>query len=804
MSQRVVLTRRELLKVCALTGGGLMLGIALTGRSRAQPAVPPGPSPEAPFAPNAWIRIHGDGRIVLEIARSEMGQGVMTSLAMLIAEELEVPLGRVQSEFAPADPAYANRLLGQQATGGSTSVREAWTGLREAGAVARDMLVRAAAIAWKVPESECRARNAQVTHSDGKRSLGYGELAARAATLPVPETVLLKDENEWTLIGTEQPRLDTPDKVAGRARFGIDVRLPGMVFASIERCPIFGGRARRWDASAAKASPGVIDVVKVDSGIAVVARDTWSALRARQVLKVEWDPVGNGRLDSAAIRLRFRKALEKRGTTARSEGDAKGVLALAATQVEAEYEVPFQAHACMEPMNCTAHVTADRCEVHVPTQAQTRTLETARRLTGLPEAQIAVHTTYLGGGFGRRGEQDFVADAVDLSKRIGRPVQVVWTREDDIRHDFYRPMTLNRMRGGIDRDGNLVAWFHRIAGPSVLARLRPAAIRDGIDPTSVEGAVNLPYAIPNLRVEYRRIDTPVPVGFWRSVGNSQNAYVTECFLDELARAAGRDPYELRRTLLAGKPRHLTVLALAAARAGWSEPAPDGHARGMALAESFGSIVAQVAEISIADNGQVRVHRVVCAIDCGQVVNPDTVRAQMHSGIVFGLTATLKGAITVSRGRVEQGNFDDYPLLRANEMPEIDVHIVPSAEDPGGVGEPGTPPIAPAVANAVFAATGQAVRSLPIRHVIAPRTPATKPEAQPAADSQPKPEGEPVPEVQPKPEVQPNPEPQPKPETQPKSEAPPKPEDQPKPQPPQETGPKGDEMPRPQSVPGSPG
>lgn len=760
MSQRVLLTRRELPKVGALAGGGLVLGFVLAGGSRAETRSRPDSSPDTRFAPNAWIRIHGDGRIVLEVARSEMGQGVMTSLSMLIAEELEVPIGRIKAEFAPAEPAYVNRLLGQQATGGSTSVREAWTGLREAGAVARDLLVRAAALTWKVPDSECRARDARVTHGDGMRSSGYGELAALAATLSVPESVLLKEPNEWTLIGTEQPRLDTPDKVAGRARFGIDVRLPGMVFSSIERSPVFGGRVRRWDAAAAKGSPGVIDVHKVESGIAVVARDTWSALRARRALKVEWDALGNGRLDSAAIRLRFRKALDKRGALARSEGDAKGALALAAVQVEAEYEVPFQAHACMEPMNCTASVTADRCEVFAPTQAQTRTLETARRLTGLQEGQIAVHTTYLGGGFGRRGEQDFVADAVSLSKRIGRPVQVVWTREDDIRHDYYRPMTINRMRGGIDGNGNVVAWFHRIVGPSILARVRPAAIREGIDPTSVEGAVNLPYAIPHLRVEYRRADTPVPVGFWRSVGNSQNAYVTECFLDELARAAGRDPYELRRTLLAGKPRHLRVLELAAVRAGWGEPAPEGRARGIALAESRGSIVAEVAEISITEDGHIRVHRVICAIDCGQVVNPETVRAQMRSGIVFGLTATLKGAITISQGRVEQGNFDDYPLLRASEAPEIDVHIVPSSEAPGGVGEPGTPPIAPAVANAVLAATGQSVRSLPIRRATVVRTPAAKPQAQSALESQPEREARLNPKAEPGLETQPQVEPPP--------------------------------------------
>ncbi len=707
MPRRVLLTRREWLKVTALAGGGLALGLALPARVQAWRA------PETRFAPNAWIRIHGDGRIRLVVARSEMGQGVMTALPMLLAEELEVPMDRVRAEFADADPAYVNRLVGQQLTGGSTSVREAWTRLREAGAAAREMLIEAAAITWGVPESECRARQARVEHADGKRSLGYGELAALAASLPVPDAVFLKGPSEWTLIGTEQPRLDSPDKVSGRARFGLDVRLPGMLFASVERCRIFGGRPRRIAPYGAKTTPGVIDVLKIDGGVAVIARDTWSALRGRRALTVEWDAAGNGDLDTGLIRSRFRKQMDKPGALSRNDGDALSVLRTTSTRVEAEYEVPFQAHACMEPMNCTADVKPNHCAVHVPTQAQGRVVETVRRITGLPPERISVTTTFLGGGFGRRGEQDFVADAVELSLRLKRPVQVIWIREDDIRHDFYRPMTLNRLRAGIDDGGNLVAWFHRIVGPSVLTRIRPSAVRGGVDPTSVEGAANLPYAIPNLRVEYRRADTPVPVGFWRSVGSSQNAYVTECFLDELARAAGKGPLELRRALLAHSPRHLGVLDLAADKSGWDRPMPPGHSRGIAVAESFGSYVAQVAEISIAD-GRVRVHRVVCALDCGQVINPDTVRAQMQSGIVYGLTAALKGSITIADGGVVEGNFDTYPLLSADEMPIIDVHIVRSDAEPGGVGEPGTPPIAPAVANAVLAATGRPVRRLPIR------------------------------------------------------------------------------------------
>jgi isoquinoline 1-oxidoreductase beta subunit len=716
VARKVSLTRREFLKVSALAGGGLLLSVHLPGLSRTEREG----EPAAVFAPNAFVRIGTDGTVTIEVARSEMGQGVMTALPMLVAEELDVGLDQVTARFAPADEAYTNRLIGQQLTGGSTSIRDAWTPLREAGAAAREMLVATAAARWGVDAGECRTERGAVSHEASGRRAGYGELAAEAAAQPVPEAVFLKDPEEWRLIGTRARRLDTPDKVSGRARFGIDVRLPGMLVASVERCPVFGGSARKVDDAGARAVSGVIDVVPVSAGVAVVAKDTWSAFQGRKALTIEWDLAGNGEVDGAAIRRRFEARLAEPGVTARADGDAAAALAGAARTVEALYEAPFQAHACMEPMNCTADVRPDGCDVYVGTQAQTRTQQTAMTITGLPREKVRVHTTFLGGGFGRRGESDFVTDAVELSHRLRRPVQVVWTREDDIRHCFYRPATLNRLRGGIDADGNLVAWEHHIVGPSILSRVAPPAVADGLDRTSLEGAVNIPYAIPNVRVDYSLENTHVPVGFWRSVGSSQNAWVTECFLDELAAAAGRDPYQVRRELLADAPRHRRVLELAAEKAGWDKPLPAGRHRGIAVAESFAGFVAQVAEVSVAEDGAVRVHRVVCAVDVGPVINPDTVEAQMESGIVYGLTATLKSAISIRDGRVVEGNFDDFPLLALPEMPVIEVHIVQSEDAIGGVGEPGTPPIAPAVCNAVFAATGEPVRSLPIRLTAGPR------------------------------------------------------------------------------------
>jgi isoquinoline 1-oxidoreductase beta subunit len=716
LARTLVLTRRRFLKVGALAGGGLIFGFGLPRRGDAAGDTVSSEEVSTELSesrPSAWIRILSDGRIFLTLARSEMGQGVMTTLPTLLAEELEVGLDQIEIEMAPVDAAYINCLLSEQATGNSTSARDAWLGLREAGAVTRELLIAAAASIWGVPESECYARRGRVYHADGVLQLDYAALAATAAGLPIPDLVFLKDPGEWTLIGRRQDRLDTPSKVAGQACYGLDVRLPDMVYASIHRCDVLGSRVQAWRGRAARARPDVLDVLAVRHGIAVVAESTRGALRGRDLLEVDCTPKTNRSADTRRIRARFRNALGGPAALAGMHGDPLGVLAGAITRLEATYETPFQAHACMEPMTCTAHVARDHCEIHVPTQAQGAVMRIVRRLTGLPEERIRVHTTFLGGGFGRRREQDFVTDAVELAMRVGRPVQVVWTREDDLRHDFYHPMTLHRLRAGIDRSGRPVAWVHRIVSPSISSRVRPEAIQDGIDPIVVAGAVDLPYALPNQRVEYRRADTPVPVGFWRGTGSTQNAFVTECFLDEIARAAGRDPLQMRRDLLVGRPRHLRVLNLAAERAGWGGPLTDGHARGIAIAECAGSIVAQVAEVSL-QGGRLRVHRVVCALDCGQVINPDTVAAQMEGGIVFGLTAALKGGITVSDGRVEQGNFDDYPLLRFDEMPEVEVHTIASDADPAGVGEAGTPPIAPAVANAVLAATGKPVRTLPIR------------------------------------------------------------------------------------------
>lgn len=713
MDEMINAERRGFLKASLAVGGGLLISFYLPGcaaTKAVQAAAPAAPS----FAPNAWIRIGTDDVVTLMVASSEMGQGVMTAIPMLAADELDADWTKVRIETAPAAKAYYNPIIGQQLTGGSTAVRAFWMPVRQAGAAAREMLVSAAAASWQVPADECHTDNGMVIHQASGRSLSYGALAEKAAMLPVPDAVFLKDSAEFKYIGKPMPRVDTPGKVAGAAMFGLDVRLPGMVTAVVLRCPVFGGKLAGFDAGRARAVAGVRQIFAIDSGVAVVADSFWAAKTARDVVQARWDEGANAGLSSEGILRRFEAAARQPGAVARQTGDAARAVAGAAKRLEAVYEVPYLAHACMEPMNCTADVRKDACEVWVPTQAQTGVQRTAARITGLAPEKISVHTTFLGGGFGRRSEQDFVAEAVQISKTVGAPVKLIWTREDDIQHDFYRPATYNRLAAGISRKGELVGWRHHIVGPSIFARVFPGAVKNGIDNTSVEGAANLPYAIPNIGVTYALDDPGVPVGFWRSVGSSQNAYVTECFFDEVARAAGKDPYEWRRELLKKHPRHLGVLELAAGRAGWGRPTSVGRHRGIAVAESFGSFVAQVAEISISERGKVRVHRVVCAVDCGIVVNPDTVVAQMQSGIVYGLSAALYGEITLKDGRVEQSNFNDYPVLRMNEMPEIEVHIVKSIESPTGTGEPATPPIAPAVANAVLAATGKPVRRLPIR------------------------------------------------------------------------------------------
>ena len=719
MKAHARVSRRDFLKTGATTAAGLTIAFYIPSRFTevARGHAPSVPGNDAAFAPNGWVHIGTDGMVTITVDKSEMGQGVNTSYPMLVAEELDADLALVRVGAAPENPAGWTRRMG---TGGSSSVRSSYDTLRKAGATARGMLVAAAAQQWGVDASACRTEKGAVIHTATGRTLRYGALVSRAAALPAPSDPPLKNPAEFRILGTRVRRLDTPAKVNGTARFGIDTRVPGMLYASIERSPAFGGGVSRVDDSRARTMPGVKRVVQLaavksarsENAVAVVADSYWHALAARRALHIEWNDGPNGSLDSTAIRARLAQLAEKAGIPARTEGDASAAMKSAAKTIEAVYEVPYLAHATMEPMNCTAHVRDDGCDVWAPTQGQSGTQQVAAEVAGLPPEQVRVHTTYLGGGFGRRSETDFVAEAVQLSRVMGAPVQVIDTREDDVRHDFYRPTTYNRFAAGFDAGGRVVAWTHRIVGASIAtSKGRPP--RDGIDGSLVEGAANVPYEIPGILVEQTIADLPIPLGYWRSVGSSHNAYLTECFVDEVARAAGKDPYEFRRALLANHPRHLGVLELAAEKAGWGKPLPAGRTRGIAVAESFGSYVAEVAEVSLDGNSVPRVHRVVCAVDCGPIVNPDTIEAQMQSGIVYGLTAALYGDITIDRGRVRQGNFNDYPMLRMKEMPAVEVYIVPSSEKQGGIGEPGTPPIAPAVCNAIFAATGKPVRRLPI-------------------------------------------------------------------------------------------
>ena len=698
--------RRAFLQTAGGVGTALVIGFRIPTRGEQEPA---------PFAPNAWLRIGADDTVLVIVDRSEMGQGVATSLPMLLAEELEADWTKVQIEFAPADKAYINPLFGLQGTGGSSSIRAAWTPLRKAGAAAREVLIAAAAQRWGVKATECHAERGAVVHAKSKRRLRYGQLAARAATLPVPADVPLKDRKDWHIAGKPTKRLDTPSKTNGRAKFGIDTWVPGLRVAVIARSPVFGGKVKSFDATAAKKIEGVHDVVQISRGIAVVASGYWPAKQGRDALKIEWDEGPVAAVSSASISTSFaERAAQAAGAVARHDGDPDGGMGSAATKVEADYEMPFLAHATMEPMNATAHVRADGVDILAPTQFQQGAQGLGAQIGGVPPEQVKVHTTFLGGGFGRRFELDFIQEALETSKAAGGvPVKVIWSREDDIQNSQYRPASFHRMRAGLGADGRPLAWTHRIVAPSIMSRVFPNMVQNGLDGEAVEGGMGVPYAVPNIHVDYVLTDTGIPVGFWRSVNNSYNAFAVETFIDECAAAAKADPFEYRRGLLTNAPRHRGVLELAAAKAGWGTPPPGGRSRGIAVYKSFETFVAQVAEVSVSPAGEVRVHRVVCAVDCGMYVNPDTIEAQMQGGMVFGLTAALRGAITIDKGRVQQSNFNDYEMLRMAEMPVVEVYIVPSNEAPGGIGEPATPPIAPAVCNAIFAATGKRIRKLPI-------------------------------------------------------------------------------------------
>ncbi len=704
------LTRRGFLKAGAAAGGGLLVGGYLYGLDDlAGTRV----AASTLFEPNVWVKIGTDDTVTIVLTQLEMGQGVMTSMPMLLAEELDADWTAIETEWAPADPKYGNpNFGGQQLTAGSNSVRGMWRTLRSSGATARAMLVTAAAQTWGVPETGLTTERGHVVHAASGRRATYGSLAEHASRLPVPQNVPLKDASAFRLIGQSVPRLDLPEKVNGSAVFGIDVTRPGMLVARVVRCPVFGGRVARFDAGRALAVPGVRHVVEISSGIAVVADNYFAASQGVRALEVTWDEGPLATLNSADIRQAYAQLAERPGSVARNDGDAPAVLARAARSFERVYEVPFLAHACMEPMNCSAEVRADRCDVWVPTQGQTASHQAAIAASGLPADRVHIHTTYLGGGFGRRGEADFVVDAVETSKAVKAPVKVIWTREDDIQHDFYRPVTYVRMWGAVDNSGQPLVFMQRLVQQSLMKRVGGLP-PNGVDFISMEGASNLPYDIPNIRIEYTETDPGIPYGFWRSVGASVNGFVVEAFVDELAAAAGEDPFEFRRRRLTKHPRHKAVLELVAEKAGWGTAPLPGRARGIALMESFGSIVGQVAEVSVGD-GAVRVHKVWCAVDTGWVIHPDTIKAQMEGGTIYGVSAALKNEITIQNGRVEQRHFGDYPVMRINEAPDVETHIVPSAEAPGGIGEPSTAIAAGALVNAIAVATGRRIYRLPVR------------------------------------------------------------------------------------------
>ena len=705
--------RRVFLKTGLAGATGLVLGFYLPGASTALADAIAAPAAAAVL--NAWVRVAPDDIVTIIISKSEMGQGVMTSLSMLAVEELECDWKNVRTEFAPADKVYIDPVFGMQGTGGSQSIHSGWEPMRRAGATAREMLIAAAAQKWGVAASECHAENGAVVHAATNRRATFGSLAEAASKLPVPADVKLKDPSQFRLIGKPTQRLDTPIKVNGRAGFGIDVRRPGMLHAVVLRCPVFGGKVASFDATKAKAVPGVKDVVQISSGIAVVADNTWNAMQGRNALAVKWDEGPNAALSSDTIRKQLVERARQPGVEARKEGDAAAAMAGAAQKIEAVYEAPYQAHATMEPMNCTADVRADGVDIWAPTQMQTMSQGLAAQITGLKPEAVKIHTTFLGGGFGRRGVSDFVGDAVETSKAMKAPVQVTWSREDDMQHDYYRPTSYIHLSAGLGADGWPVAFTARIACDSVMSWFFPGTITNGLDTSSTEGVSDIAYDIPNILVDYQLVKSPIPLGFWRSVGASQNGFFSESFIDELAAAAKKDPYEFRRHLLAKSPRHLAVLNLAAEKAGWGNPLPKGVYRGIAMLRSFSTYVAEVAEVAVdSSRGRLKVQRVVCAVDCGRPVNPAVIEQQVMGAVIYGLTAGLKSEITIDKGRVVQTNFDDNPVVRMNEAPVVEVHIIQSTEGPTGMGEPAVPPVTPAVCNAIFAATGKRIRRLPVR------------------------------------------------------------------------------------------
>lgn len=701
-------SRRSFLK----TGGAaaLTIGFALplvAGRVSAATTA------AAAFAPNAWLRITPDNRVTVICGSAEMGQGVLTAIPMLVAEELDADWSRVRVEQAPVDKAFNNPAFGMQATGGSTTVRAHWMPLRQAGAAAREMLVAAAAAQWNVGADQCRTESSQVIHSSGKK-LSYGALVGAASKLPVPAKPTLKDTKNFRILGKPTKRLDSPGKVNGTAKFGIDANVPGMLVAVMARAPQPNAKPTRVDDTKAKAVKGVKQVLTIPHGVAVLATGYWAAKKGRDALEIQWDLGQAAGLSSARVSEMLTDGANNPDAVGRDTGNPKDAAANSAVAIDALYEAPYLAHACMEPLNATAWVKGDEVEIWAGTQSQGPAQGILAQVAQATPAKVKINTLLLGGGFGRRFAPDFLIDAVLLSKVSGAPVKLVYTREDDMAAGFYRPASVARFEGAVDAKGLVTMLKVGVGSPSIMAGSGFMKIPDnGVDTFAMEGIEDHPYDIDNQRIAYGRKEPGPQVWFWRSVGHSQNIFFMESFIDELAAAAKKDPFEFRRAMLGKQPRYKAVLELAAEKAGWGKPLPAGVFRGIAVAQSFGSYVAEVAEVSVAADGTPKVHRVVAAVDCGMTVNPQTIARQIEGGIVYGLSAALYGKITFKDGRVEQGNFHDYPVLRMSEMPKVEAHILASSEHPGGIGEPGTPPAAPALANAIFAATGKRVRTLPI-------------------------------------------------------------------------------------------
>jgi isoquinoline 1-oxidoreductase beta subunit len=715
-------TRRAFLKDAgAVTAMALTIGFDWAGTTR-RAAATAAPSPGAPFAPNAFLRIGADNSVTVIAKHVEMGQGAYTGIATIVAEELDADWSLVRVESAPADATrYANLAFGKlQGTGGSSAMANSWMQLREAGAKARAMLLGAAARQWQVPVPELTVANGIIYHPTSKRQASFGSLVRTAALIPLPDQVTLKDPKDFKLIGHQIARVDVPAKVDGSAQFTLDVVLPGMLVALLKRPPLFGATVRSFDASSATAIPGVVKVVQVPRGVAVVAKGFWAAKQGRDALKVDWDDTNAEKRSSTAIMDEYRRIAEQAAPSARNDGDSAQAIRNAAHKLSASFEFPFLAHAPMEPLDAVVKLTASSCEIWAGDQFQTVDQGNAAKIAGLDPKQVSIHTLYAGGSFGRRANpgSDFIVEAVSIAKACGAdgiPIKLQWTREDDLHGGLYRPMYFHKLEAGLSEKGELTAWRHVIVGQSIMADtfFAPIMIKNGIDPTSVEGAATIAYAIPNLTVDLATTKTGVPILWWRVVGSSHTTFAVEAFIDEVATAAGEDGFTFRRKLLEHQPRMKAVLELAAEKAGWSkDPMPKGKGRGIAVAEAFKTFVAQVAEVSVDETGHVKVDRIVCAVDCGTAINPDIIAAQMEGGIGFGLGAVLYGQITLKDGRVEQDNFNSYRVLRMNEMPKVEVYVVPSAEAPTGVGEPGVAPVGPAVANAIFAATGKRIHVLP--------------------------------------------------------------------------------------------